>query len=144
MSSPDAVYKVFVTNAATTFWLMDAILTNCSRKGSFWFGCPALGCGPWVGLLLRWSHSCLFVECPFLSPPPSPCPLAPKVPFLCLSCAPLFFVLLSQTSLPPQGVLAPRHLRKSDAFCDFSSWFFSWGLCARYCAGMHDGKWEAS
>lgn len=29
----------------------------------------------------------------------------------------------------------------SDTFCDFSSWFFS---LLRYCAGMHDGKWEGN
>lgn len=93
-----------------------------------------------MGLLLRWSHSCLFVECPYFVPHLSSCPQSPLS--LSLSCSPLFFLLLSRSSLPLRGFLAPLHLRKkSDAFCDFSSWFFSW---LRYCAGMHDGNWEGN
>lgn len=54
---------------------------NCSRVGHFGFGCPALRCSPWVGLLLRWSHSCLFVECPyFVSRPPPQRPLSLTLP----------------------------------------------------------------
>lgn len=61
-------------------------------------------------------------------------PPIPNVPFLCLSLAlpPPFTPNLTY----PQGVWAPLHLSKSDAFCDFSSWFSSLLSC---CAGMHDG-----
>lgn len=84
--------------------------TNCSRTGFFFLGCPALGCSPRVGLLLRWSHSCLFMECPFV-PHPSSLP-----PF----CLPILRFYPTFT----QGGVAPQHLRKSDAFLWFSSWFF--------------------
>lgn len=106
------------------------LVNGCSRDmnskdGSFWFGSPALGRSPWVGLLLRWSHSCLFVECPYFVPrlllPPLTTPFSVS---LSLSYSPLFFLLLSPNFTSPQGVLAPLHLRKGDAFCDFSSWFF--------------------
>lgn len=93
-----------------------------------------------MGLLLRWSHSCLFVECPYFIPHLSSCPQRPLSLSLSLlsPLLPAFIPIFTS----PQGVLAPLHLRKkSDAFCDFSSWFFS---SLRYCAGMHDGNWEGN
>lgn len=85
---------------------------NCSRVGHFGFGCPALRCSPWVGLLLRWSHSCLFVECPyFVSRPP------PSAPFLLLS--PLLPAFIPNF-ISPQGVLALSTFEKKWCFL----WFF--------------------
>lgn len=117
-------------------WLTDAIVTWTAQGRLISSGCPALGCSPWVGLLLRWSHSCLFVECPCFVPHQSSCP---SVPFLCPSLTlPLVFLFFVLNFTSPQGIWASLYLRKSDAFCDFFSWFFSLLSC---CAGMHDGKW---
>lgn len=68
VSSPVAVYQVFVTYAATTFGQWTRPWYLLLKDGSFWFCYSALGCSPWVGLLLRWSHSCLYVECLYLVP----------------------------------------------------------------------------
>lgn len=45
--SPVAIYHVFVTYATTTFWLMDDIITNRSRRGHFGSALKHLGvaCG---------------------------------------------------------------------------------------------------
>lgn len=109
---------------------------NCSRMGRFGFGCPALGCSPLVGLLLRWSHSCLFVECPYFVPRLSSCPQRPLSRSLLLSpLLPAFIPVFTS----PQ---APLHLRKSDTFCEFSSWFFP--LCSDIVQECMMGNWEGN
>lgn len=109
------------------------------KGGSFWFCCPALGCSPWVGLLLRWSHSCLFVECPYFVPRPSSHPQRPLS--LSLSYCPLSFY--PQTLLPLRGSGRLDIWEKVMLFVTFffSSCFFSLFSC---CAGMHDGKREGN
>lgn len=74
--SPDAVYQVFFVDFGATTFLVNGRFRDLNW--SFWFGCPALGCGPRVALLLRWSHSCLFVECPYFV---SHLSSSPNVPF---------------------------------------------------------------
>lgn len=71
------------------------------NDGSLWFGCPALGSSPWVGPLLRWSHSCLFVECPYFVPHPSSYPT--NVPLLFFS-----------VTLPSSCVYPKHHFHSGD------------------------------
>lgn len=78
-----------------------------TARGSFWFGCPALECSLWLGLLLTstatslWNVCILFPTCPFSSS-------------LCWS--PLFFLhFYHNLHCPFKG----GYLRKRSAFLKF-------------------------
>ena len=63
-----------------------------------------------------------------------------RPPSLSLCHSP-FFLLLSQTSLPLRGSWPLDIWEKSDAFCDFSSWFFSCSDIVQECmAGKQEGN----
>lgn len=124
-------------------WWMDAIVTwTTQQRAIFRFGCPALRCSPWVGLLLRWSHSCLIVECPYFVPHPSVCPHHPP------THSSLFFPLLSKTLLPPQGVRAlyfwKKKKKRKKKVTLFVNFLAGLSLCSAVVQKCMVGKWEGN
>lgn len=90
----------------TTFWLMDTVVT-WAAQGSFWFGCPALECSLWLGLLLTSTATSLWNVC-ILSPT---CPFSSS-----LYWSPLFFLhFYHNLHCPFKG----GYLRKQSAFLEF-------------------------
>lgn len=94
VSSPGACY----VRSNHLFWVNGRSGdVSCSRTRCCFFGWGLSSAR--VGLGWRWSHSCLFVECPYVVPSHlARPPLSP--PFLSLSLTLLFFPVLWQTSLP--------------------------------------------
>lgn len=109
----------------TTFWLMDTVVT-WTAQGSFWFGCPALECSLWLGLLLTSTATSLWNVC-ILSPT---CPFSSS-----LYWSPLFFLHFYHNLHRPflRGIF-----EKTKRFFGF----FCFCFCSllRYHAEMHNER----